>query len=140
MLSPVAESCASAGGPLANSMVLKCFSCHFCPPSGSADFLSATANRRVKTGLKLENVHGDQSQPVVRTPTGNTTHKQYMLLTTGDVSALQSRLLHFKLTVDSRGATTEEILFLNKPCFKFSHGTTWGINGRPHGPEGESYL
>lgn len=53
-------TCTSSGVTLAKPGVLKCFSCHFCPPSGSADFLSEITNRRVKMGLKLESEHEDQ--------------------------------------------------------------------------------
>ena len=45
---------------LARFGVLKCVSCHFCPPSGSAAFLSEIANRRVKMGLTLERECEDQ--------------------------------------------------------------------------------
>jgi len=37
----------------ANCGLLKCDICHSCAPSGSADFLSESANRRVRMGLKL---------------------------------------------------------------------------------------
>ena len=50
----------SGAGPLAKWIVLKWFSCHFCPPSGSAAFFSEIANLRVKMGLRLEGEHDDQ--------------------------------------------------------------------------------
>ena len=50
----------SGAGRLAKLMVLKCFSCHFCPPFGSAAFFSEIANLRVKTGVRLESEHEGQ--------------------------------------------------------------------------------
>ena len=53
-------TCMSEGGAAAKWGVLKCVSCHFRLPSGSADFLSEIANRRVKMGLKLGSEREDQ--------------------------------------------------------------------------------
>ena len=60
MLSLEVESSESGGGPWAKSMVVKCFNCHSCTPSGSADFFSEIANRRVRTGMTLEIKYEDQ--------------------------------------------------------------------------------
>ena len=54
-VSQAAKSCVSTGGSLVKRRVVRCANFHFCPPSGSADFLSDTMKRMVKVGLTLEN-------------------------------------------------------------------------------------
>ena len=57
MPSEAVKSLVSGARPLAKRIVEKCFNCHSCPPSGSTDFFSEIANRRVKTGTMLETGH-----------------------------------------------------------------------------------
>ena len=54
MFSRTADTCISGGDALAKLTELKCDSSHSCPPSGSADRFSETANRIESTGLRLE--------------------------------------------------------------------------------------
>ena len=62
MLSLAPDDLSASGGRFPAKWIgLKCSSCHFCPPSGSANFFSEIANRRVKMGLRLESGCGDQS-------------------------------------------------------------------------------
>ena len=58
MLSRTTDSSVSGAEPLEKLIVLKWFSCHFCPPFGSADFFSEIANPRVRMGPKLESLRG----------------------------------------------------------------------------------
>ena len=60
-LSSAADLSTSGAGPPEKRRVLKCFSCHFWPPSGSAAFFSEIANLKVKMGLKLESDSEGQS-------------------------------------------------------------------------------
>ena len=59
----VVEPCVSPGGTLAKSRVVKCFNCHICPPSGSADFFSESTKRRVRIGVMLESEYERQPHP-----------------------------------------------------------------------------
>ena len=66
MLSREVRSCAPGGEPPTKFKVVKCFTCHSWAPPGSAAFLSATANRRVKTGMTLEIEYEDQLHACAR--------------------------------------------------------------------------
>ena len=54
MFSRKADARAPGEGSPMKSGELKCFNCHSCPPSGSADRLSETVNLMVNMGLMLE--------------------------------------------------------------------------------------
>ena len=54
MSSRTVDICKSGERRLAKLTELKCFNCHSCPPSGSADRLSETANLMVNMGLRLQ--------------------------------------------------------------------------------------
>ena len=55
--SRTADSRASGKGLATKLTELKCVNCHSCPPPGSADRLSDTANRMVNMGLRLQGRH-----------------------------------------------------------------------------------
>ena len=54
MFSRTADARVSCEGSLVKLSELKCFNCHSCLPSGSADRLSETANLMDNIGLMLE--------------------------------------------------------------------------------------
>jgi len=54
MLSRTAKTCVPGGELLAKSTELKCIDRQSCPPSGSADRFSETANLMVNMGVRLQ--------------------------------------------------------------------------------------